>query len=49
MHVFKAERSQSTKDVASRKLWHALHAVKEPRIPDTLLDQLLGGRSENGI
>src|SRR3954464_9222222 len=27
MHVFKAETSQSTKGVASRKLWHALHAI----------------------
>jgi hypothetical protein len=27
MHVFKGERSRSTKGVASRKLWHALHAV----------------------
>ena len=27
MHVFKGERSQSTKGVASRKLWHALHAI----------------------
>jgi hypothetical protein len=27
MHVFKAERSQSAKGVASSKLWHALYAV----------------------
>jgi hypothetical protein len=27
MHVFKGEHSQGTKGVASRKLWHALHAV----------------------
>jgi len=27
MHVFKGEHSQGAKDVASRKLWHALHAV----------------------
>jgi hypothetical protein len=27
MHVFKGEHSQSAKGVASRKLWHALHAV----------------------
>jgi hypothetical protein len=27
MHVFKGERNQSTKGVASRKLWHALHAI----------------------
>jgi hypothetical protein len=27
MHVFKGEHSQSTKGVASRKLWHALHAI----------------------
>jgi hypothetical protein len=27
MHVFKGEQSQDTKGVASRKLWHALHAV----------------------
>jgi hypothetical protein len=27
MHVFKRERSQGAKGVASRKLWHALHAV----------------------
>ena len=27
MHVFKGETSQSAKGVASRKLWHALHAV----------------------
>jgi hypothetical protein len=27
MHVFKGESSQSAKGVASRKLWHALHAV----------------------
>jgi hypothetical protein len=27
MHVFKGERSQGAKGVASRKLWHALHAV----------------------
>jgi hypothetical protein len=27
MHVFRGERSQSAKGVASRKLWHALHAV----------------------
>jgi hypothetical protein len=27
MHVFKGERSQGTKGVASRKLWHALHAI----------------------
>jgi hypothetical protein len=27
MHVFKGEHSQSAKGVASRKLWHALHAI----------------------
>jgi hypothetical protein len=27
MHVFKGEQSQGAKGVASRKLWHALHAV----------------------
>src|ERR1700693_505100 len=27
MHVFKDERSRGTKAVASRKLWHALHAI----------------------
>jgi hypothetical protein len=27
MHVFKGELSQGTKGVASRKLWHALHAI----------------------
>jgi hypothetical protein len=27
MHVFKGERSQGAKGVASRRLWHALHAV----------------------
>src|SRR4029077_14404559 len=27
MHVFKGEHSQGAKVVASRKLWHALHAV----------------------
>jgi hypothetical protein len=27
MHVFKGERSRGTKGVASRKLWHALHAI----------------------
>jgi hypothetical protein len=27
MHVFKGEHGQSAKGVASRKLWHALHAV----------------------
>jgi hypothetical protein len=27
MHVFKGEQSQGVKGVASRKLWHALHAV----------------------
>jgi hypothetical protein len=27
MHVFKGEKSQGAKGVASRKLWHALHAV----------------------
>ena len=27
MHVFKGEQSQSARGVASRKLWHALHAV----------------------
>ena len=27
MHVFKGERRQGAKGVASRKLWHALHAV----------------------
>jgi hypothetical protein len=27
MHVFKGEHSQGVKGVASRKLWHALHAV----------------------
>jgi hypothetical protein len=27
MHVFKGEQSQDAKGVASRKLWHALHAV----------------------
>jgi hypothetical protein len=27
MHVFKGETSQSAKGVASRKLWHALHAI----------------------
>ena len=27
MHVFKGEPSQGAKGVASRKLWHALHAV----------------------
>jgi hypothetical protein len=27
MHVFKGERSQGAKGVASRKLWHALHPV----------------------
>jgi len=29
MHVFKGEHSQGTKGVASRKLWHALHAVNK--------------------
>jgi hypothetical protein len=33
MHVFKGEQSQGAKGVASRKLWHALHAV----------DKYLGG------
>jgi hypothetical protein len=28
MHVFKGEHSQGAKGVASRKLWHALHADK---------------------
>jgi hypothetical protein len=27
MHVFKGEKSQGAKGIASRKLWHALHAV----------------------
>jgi hypothetical protein len=27
MHVFKGERSRGTKGVASRTLWHALHAI----------------------
>jgi hypothetical protein len=27
VHVFKGERGRRTKGVASRKLWHALHAV----------------------
>lgn len=27
MHIFKGEHSQGAKGVASRKLWHALHAV----------------------
>jgi hypothetical protein len=27
MHVFRGENSKSAKGVASRKLWHALHAV----------------------
>ena len=27
MHVFKGEKSQGAKGGASRKLWHALHAV----------------------
>jgi hypothetical protein len=27
MHVFKGEKSQGAKGVASRKLWHALHAI----------------------
>jgi hypothetical protein len=27
MHVFKGERRRGTKDVTSRKLWHALHAI----------------------
>jgi len=27
MHVFKGETSRGAKGVASRKLWHALHAV----------------------
>jgi len=27
MHVFKVETSHRTKDVPSRKLWHALHEV----------------------
>ena len=27
MHVFKGERRRGTKGVASRKLWHALHAI----------------------
>jgi hypothetical protein len=27
MHVFKGEISQGVKGVASRKLWHALHAI----------------------
>jgi hypothetical protein len=27
MHVFKGERSRGSKGVASRKLWHALHAI----------------------
>jgi hypothetical protein len=27
MHVFKGEQSQHAKGVASRKLWHALHAI----------------------
>ena len=27
MHVFKGEHSQGAKGVASRKLWHALHAI----------------------
>src|SRR5215218_9761489 len=29
MHIFKGEHSQSAKGVASRKLWHALHAVDQ--------------------
>ena len=29
MHVFKGEHSQGAKRVASRKLWHALHAVNK--------------------
>jgi hypothetical protein len=27
MHLFKGEQSQGAKGVASRKLWHALHAI----------------------
>jgi hypothetical protein len=27
MHVFRGERGHRTRDVASRKLWHALHEV----------------------
>jgi hypothetical protein len=27
MHVFKGEHNRGAKGVASRKLWHALHAV----------------------
>jgi hypothetical protein len=27
MHVFKGEHSQGARGVASRKLWHALHAI----------------------
>ena len=27
MHIFKGKRRQGSKSVASRKLWHALHAV----------------------
>jgi hypothetical protein len=29
MHVFKGEHSQGAKGVASRKLWHALHAIDQ--------------------
>jgi hypothetical protein len=29
MHAFKGEHSQGAKGVASRKLWHALHAVRQ--------------------
>src|SRR3954465_13835198 len=29
MHVFKGEHSQGAKAVASRKLWHALHAIDQ--------------------
>jgi hypothetical protein len=29
MHVFKGEHSQGVKGVASRKLWHALHAIDQ--------------------
>src|SRR4051812_32144259 len=39
MHVFKGEHSQGAKAVASRKLWHALHAKISPR-PSRLAGQL---------
>jgi hypothetical protein len=43
MHVIKAEHSQGMKGVASRKLWHALHAIDHNRLKT--LERAMYGRA----